>query len=140
MLFMVGIENPANENEAYGVIVPVFEKLGYGCVTAADERKDVLKQARVAILEMVEELIAEGHLLSALGEDYNNYAADYPDYHEWVALEVPVESLKGKQQRINVTLAEPLLARVDAFVKAHPQYRDRSDFLATAADNQMRAG
>ena len=31
MLFMVGIEPPINENEAFGIIVPAFEKLGYGC-------------------------------------------------------------------------------------------------------------
>ncbi len=56
-----------------------------------------------------------------------------------MALEVPVEEIKNKQKRINIMLAEPMLARVDAFVDSHKEYKDRSDFLAKAADNLMHA-
>ena len=139
MLFMVGIEPPASELEAYGIIVPVFSSLGYGCFSAADTRPEILYQAKAAILAMAEEVINDGHLLSSLNEGYVDHQAANPDFKEWLALEVPVEALKGKQKRVNVTLSEPLLARVDAYVACHNECKDRSDFLAKAADNLMQS-
>lgn len=139
MLFMVGIECPANENEAYGIIVPVFERLGYGCFSAADTREEILHQAKAAILTMAEEVINDGHLIHSLNEGYQDHQAQNPDFKEWLALEVPVELLKGKQKRVNITLSEPLLARVDAYVEFHHEFKDRSDFLAKAADNLMHS-
>lgn len=135
---MVGVERPENDNEAYGIIVPVFEKLGYGCFSAADEREAILYQAKEVILLMAEELINDGHLIEALDEGYQEYHQDHPEFNEWLAIEVPVESLKGKQKRVNITLSEPLLARVDAYVGFHNEYKDRSDFLARAADMLMQ--
>jgi predicted RNase H-like HicB family nuclease len=139
MLFMVGIERPANEDEAYGIIVPVFERLGYGCFSAADTREEILYQAKAVILTMAEEVISDGHLIESLNDGYQEYQAQNPDFKEWLALEVPTEALKGKQKRVNITLSEPLLARVDAYVEFHNEFKDRSDFLAKAADNLMHS-
>ncbi len=138
MLFMVGVETPKNDNEAFGIIVPVFEKVGYGCFSAADSREEILYQAKEAILLMAEELVNDGHFIESLDEGYQTYHSEYPEFTEWYALEVPVEALKGKQKRINITLSEPLLARVDAYVGFHKEYKDRSDFLAKAADTVMQ--
>jgi hypothetical protein len=138
MLFMVGIEPPSNDNEAFGIIVPVFEKLGYGCFSAADTQEQILYQAKEAILMIAQEVVIDGKLIESLEQGYQDYRKQYPDFTQWLALEVPVESLKGKQKRINITLSEPLLARVDAYVGFHKEYKDRSDFLAKAADNLMQ--
>ncbi|RUO21365.1 type II toxin-antitoxin system HicB family antitoxin [Aliidiomarina haloalkalitolerans] len=139
MLFMVGIERP-QEDTSWGIVVPVFEQFGYGCVSAADEQKEILYRAKAAILEMAAEMVADGHNLASLDVGYTDYRNDYPDFDEWLAVEVPVESLKGKQKRINITLAEPLIARVDAYVSFHHEFKDRSDFLAKAADKLMQSG
>lgn len=139
MLFMIGIERPVNDDTAWGIIVPVFEKLGYGCCTAADEKSEILYRAKDVILEMAADVIADGHSLSALDEGFVDYRSEYPDFDDWMAIEVPVEGLKGKQKRINITLSEPLLARVDAYVSFHHEFKDRSDFLAQAADRLMQA-
>jgi len=137
MLFMVGIENPKNENEAYGMVVPAFDKIGYGCISAADEEKDVFSQVKLAILDMAEEAYKDGHLLSALDVGYTDHSKEYPEFDQWVALDVPVESIKTKQKRINITMSEFQINRVDAFVETHHNYADRSDFLAKAADSLM---
>ncbi|MCW4630975.1 type II toxin-antitoxin system HicB family antitoxin [Marinomonas rhodophyticola] len=97
MLFMVGIERPQDNNTAWGIIVPVFEELGYGCVSAADEQGEVLYRAKEVILLMAEEVIANGHMLSTLNTGFVDYRAEYPAFTEWLAIEVPVEGLKGKQ-------------------------------------------
>ena len=96
MLFMIGIEKPKNENEAYGMVVPAFDELSYGCTSAADEKKDIFSQVRLAILDMAEEVYKDGHLLSSLNLGYKDHSKDYPDFDQWVALDVPVESIKAK--------------------------------------------
>lgn len=137
MLFMVGIEHPKNES-SWGLLVPVFEKLGYGCATAVDDKTKVLEAAREAILLIAEEAIYDGESLEHLKEGYVDYTKDYPEFDQWIALEVPVELLKARQKRVNITLPEPLLARIDAFMQSHKEYKDRSDLLAKAADRLIR--
>ena len=78
---------------------------------------------------MAQEMVIDGKLIESLEQGYQDYRKQYPDFTQWLALEVPVESLKGKQKRINITLSEPLLARVDAYVGFHKEYKDRSDFF-----------
>ncbi len=137
MLFLVGIEAPKNENEAWGIVVPAFERLGMVCASAANKRDEIIFRAKEAILTMVEEALHDGHLLSALDIDLANYRENNPECLEWLGLEVPVDSLRIRQKRINITLPETLLTRVDSFVQVHSEYKDRSDFLAQAADELM---
>lgn len=140
MLFMVGVETPKNNNEAWGAIVPVFDSVDYLCVAAADKEADLLNNVKLAILDMAEEALNDGRLLSELESGFNSdYAKQYPDFDKWFALEVTVEALQCKQKRINVSLPETLIARMDCYVAANPLYVDRSDFLAKAANNQMNA-
>lgn len=137
MMFMVGIEHPKKSNEAWGLIAPVFEKLGYGCYSASDSAESILYQAKQAILSMAEEVVLDGHLLSSLDEGFVDYRTKYPDFDDWIAIEVSVENLKRVQKRINITLPETLLMRVDTYVSFHQEFKDRSDFLAKAADHYM---
>lgn len=95
MIFKVGIESPASKNEAWGIIVPIFDKLGYGCISAADDRKDLKKHATEAIETMIEEVIRDGKTLAellALTED--DYQAQYPEFTEWFDLDIKISSLK----------------------------------------------
>lgn len=141
MLFMVGIERPQNDNEAFGMIVPAFDQAGpYGCISAADSESDILHQVRDAILTMAEEVANDGVDLDVLDFGYQSFAdhPDYQDYQEWVAIDVDVESVV-KTKRVNVVLANGLLDRVDSFVEMHNEYKDRSHFLSVAA-NQLMVG
>lgn len=138
MLFMIGIETPENEQIAYGIVVPAFDKIGYGCFAAADEEADVLTQAKLAILDMAEEAFTDGHILSALDVGYKDYSKEYEDFDKWIAIDVPVETIRAKQKRINITMSEFQLSRVDAFVSSHPAFSDRSDFLAKASEKMMQ--
>lgn len=137
MFFMIGIEKPANPNEAFGIVVPAFDKLGYACISAADEEQQVLTQAKTVILELLEEALTDGHLVSSLDAGFADFSSDYPDYDTWIGIDINVDALKPKQKRININMYEPLLKRVDDFVQRHKNYKDRSDFLAKAAVNEM---
>ena len=137
MLFMVGIEKPAKADEAFGIVVPVFESLGYACISAADNEQAVLSQAKSCILELLQEVVTDGHLVSSLETGFTSYSDDYPDYDLWVGLDIDIDELKPRQKRININMYEPLLKRVDDFVQRNSNYKDRSDFLAKAAVNEM---
>lgn len=139
MLFMVGVERPKNDTDAFGLVVPVFDKIGYGCFSAADTRREIVHQAKDAIITMAQEAILDGHLIDSMEEGYTDYSAmpDYADYKEWFVLEVPKASFRAKQKRINIVLPEPLIARIDSYVSTHTEYKDRSDFLAKCADRSI---
>jgi hypothetical protein len=139
MLFMIGIEPPANKNEAYGAVVPVFAELGFGCHSAADKEADILNQAKTAILEMAEEMLTDGRLLSELEQGYKDYSSEYPEFTRWVALDVAIDELKPVQHRLNIMLPKPQLIRIDDFVSTHNEYKDRSDFLSIAASKLMQS-
>ncbi len=128
MLFMIGIEKPTTDQMAFGAVVPVFSDLGYGCHSAADEEADILKNTKTAILEMAEELLNDGLLLSELDQGYKDYSNEYPEFKRWIALEVDIETFKPVQHRLNITLPKPQLIRIDDFVSCHKEYKDRSVF------------
>lgn len=138
MLFMVGVETPKSEEFAYGMVVPAFDNLGYGCVATADKEADVLTQVKLAILDMAEEAFKDGHLLSTLDVGYKDYSKEHEDFDKWVAIEVPIETIRAKQKRINITMSEFQLSRVDAFVSSHANFSDRSDFIAQASEKMMQ--
>ncbi|HIP76364.1 MAG TPA: hypothetical protein EYH12_04390 [Psychromonas hadalis] len=138
MLFIIGIETPKEDQYAYGMVVPAFDDIGYGCVAAADTESDIFNQAKLAILDMAEEAYKDGHLLSTLDVGYKDYSSEYKEFDKWIALDVPIETIRAKQKRINITMSEFQLNRVDAFVSSHTNFSDRSDFIAQASEKMMQ--
>ena len=56
-----------------------------------------------------------------------------PDYAEgvWAVVDVDITKFEGKAEKINITVPRRVLARIDAYVKAHGA--TRSGFLVEAA-------
>ncbi len=136
---MIGIEPPETKDAAYGIIVPVFNKVNYGCNSAADNERDIVQQATDAILSMVKELVLDGIDLEILNEGYKDYSEnqEYSDFTRWLAIDIDVSELKGKPKRININLPDILLMRIDSCVANDEKYKDRSHFLAIAAQNEI---
>lgn len=141
MLFMVGIEAPKNETEAWGITVPVFEKFGLGCVSAVDDEKDILTEARDVILSMAEVALEQGILLDDLAEPYHDYGQHegFEHFTRWVALDVDLSAISDEPKRVNISLSSALLARIDAVVDTNRAlYKDRSYFLSVAASREIQ--
>ena len=136
---MIGIEPPEKKDEAYRIIVPVFNKVNYGCNSAADNERDIVQQATDAILSMIEELVLDGIDLELLNEGYEDYSQNQEnsDFTRWLAIDIDVSELKGKPKRININLPDILLMRIDSCVTNNEKYKDRSHFLAIAAQNEI---
>ncbi len=115
----------------YGVSFPDFP----GCVTAGksiDEAKDMAYEALLLHLEGLRE---EGEPLPA-PTNLEDIIAD-PENADAVAfLVVSVPDAQGKAKRINITIPEETLRRVDAVAKR--QGLSRSSFLTRAAQEAMK--
>lgn len=142
MFFSVGIESPVNSDTAYGISVPAFDRFDYGCVSAADEPSDIPVMAREAILMVVEEMLLSGkHSVEDITDaGFMVYSAnaDYAHCDYWVMIDVDLSQFEGKQLRLNITLPDVLVKRIDGFIQGNKAvYRDRSHFLAQAARHEL---
>lgn len=141
MFFTLGIETPNDSNTAYGIVVPALCNEKYGCYSAADKESDIPAMATEAILLTVQDMIEAGDY--DINDIHNDHIA-YPNSTEygycdtWVIIDVDLSSFVGKQKRINITLPDILIDRIDNAVKSpNSFYRDRSNFLAEAAINEL---
>ena len=114
----------------FGVSFPDFP----GCITAGssiDEAKDmandVLSLHIKGILEDGENLPAPSKLEDII---------DDPDYSDAVAiLVVSVSEVKPRSVRVNITVSEDMLHKIDTFAKKRGM--SRSSFLVHAAQNAI---
>ena len=67
--------------------------------------------------------------------------AKKPEYEGFTFsfVDVDLTHLMGKAEKINVTLPSLLIKRIDSFVATHPEYKNRSNFLAQVATNKLLA-
>ncbi|AFJ45798.1 type II toxin-antitoxin system HicB family antitoxin [Shimwellia blattae] len=142
MFFSVGVESPENTHTAYGIIVPAFDRLNYGCISAADEMADIPVMAREVILSVVEEMMLSGaySVEDITDAGVATYAgeSEYAGFDTWFMIDVDLSEFSGKQQRINITLPDVLIKRIDQFIQGNRlEYRDRSHFLAQAARHEL---
>ncbi|RKJ83788.1 CopG family transcriptional regulator [Aeromonas veronii] len=143
MLFSVGVELPAQDGEAFGLVVPALCSAGFGCFSAADSEKEIPSMVTEAITMVLEEWRDQGHSLDAISDlGVMRYRAD-PEYAfccAWLMLDVDVSAFEGRPKRINVSLPDTLIQHIDNRVSAsHGQYRDRSHFLAVSARHELQS-
>ena len=139
MLFHVLVETPKSKDDAFGIYVPAFSRLDYGCYSAADTETDIVSQAQDAILGMAEEILADGHDLNDLkSTSVCNVTMDseHSGFDQQFVLDIDLSVLKGKQVRVNISMADTLLARIEKAIQSG-QYKDRSNFLETAARHEL---
>lgn len=133
MKFIIAIE-PATEDSAFGVVVPDLP----GCFSAGETLDEAIRNAQEAIDLHCEVLIEDGHDIPVPGTIAAHQAN--PEYRGWIwaVVEVPVEQYFGPAEKIDITLPRLVLARIDAYTKAHGA--TRSGFLAEAARAAMQKG
>ncbi|MEW5126252.1 type II toxin-antitoxin system HicB family antitoxin [Citrobacter freundii] len=142
MFFSVGVESPKDADTAFGISVPAFDQFDYGCVSAADEQSDIPVMAREAILSIVEEMLLSGsHSVEDIKDaGFMVYSAnaEYAHCDSWFMIDVDLSEFEGKQQRVNITLPDVLIKRIDGFIQGNRSaYKDRSHFLAQAARHEL---
>ncbi|MDN3651489.1 type II toxin-antitoxin system HicB family antitoxin [Thalassotalea ponticola] len=56
----------------------------------------------------------------------------------WAVVDIDLTPYLGKSHKINVTLPDLLIKKIDDTVASNPNYQTRSGFLATAAINELK--
>ena len=128
MLYPIAI-HPGDDTHAWGVEVPDIS----GCFSAADDLDDALAMAREAIEGHLQLLAEEGAQIPQ-ANTLTHHAAN-PAYagSTWAVVDIDVTKYMGKAEKLNITLPGHLISRIDEYVKAHPEQKSRSGFLAKAA-------
>ncbi|MFV0574945.1 MAG: type II toxin-antitoxin system HicB family antitoxin [Vibrio sp.] len=141
MLFSIGVELPKNEDQAFGLVVPALCDSNYACFSAADRERDIPSVVKEAIIDMVETMLEDEYSLAKIKDKgvlfYRNQD-EYAYCDAWLLLDIDLSAYEGKPKRINISLPDTLIARIDEYVKTSKEYKDRSHFLATAARHEMR--
>lgn len=112
---------------SYGVTIPDLP----GCFSAGDTMEEAFKNAVEAIECHVEGILLDNEPLS-IGKAIEEYI-DLADYQggTWALVDVDLSKLGGETQRINISMAERILGKIDTFAKN--SNKTRSKFLADAA-------
>jgi predicted RNase H-like HicB family nuclease len=101
-----------------------------GVTSTAETFAAVMRQAKEALATAVEDMQADGEILPACLEDDITPTYDKTHFHEPRILAVPVETA-GRALRVNISLEEGLLARIDDVAKRTGL--SRSSLLARGA-------
>ncbi|MBF0311093.1 MAG: type II toxin-antitoxin system HicB family antitoxin [Magnetococcales bacterium] len=130
MNFPIAIHKDSDSD--YGVTVPDLP----GCFSAGETLEEAASMARDAIQTHVEGLLLDGDPIPEplpLEQHQGN-----PDFGGAIWMLVPVDlgKITGKAKRINITIPEPALMRIDQYAHAHGE--TRSGFLMRAALQAMR--
>jgi len=133
LTYTIAIE-PGDEQHAFGVVVPDLP----GCFSAGDTLEEAFDNAKQAIeghLEVLLDYKESIPLARPMAEHQQN-----PEFAGWVWAMVEVDNIPAKKTpvRLNVSLPEYLVHRIDEYATAH--HLTRSGFLAKAAQEAMRGG
>jgi predicted RNase H-like HicB family nuclease len=127
MLYPVYV-HMGDATHAHGVTVPDFP----GCYSAADSWDELPAKIQEAI-----EVYCEGEDMDIPAPTPLETLAAKREYKGgvWMLVDVDVSQLSTRPVRLNVSLPEGLVRRIDSYAKAH--HLSRSGFLAKAAVSEM---
>lgn len=106
--YYLGIADQAPGEASWSILFPEFP----GVTSVAERFADVMRQAKDALGSAVEDMERDGESLPASIEDDAVPAFSRAAFHDPVALLVPVE-VSGRALRVNISIDEGLLARID---------------------------
>lgn len=133
---IIGQDDGEGPDDGFGVVFPDLP----GCVSAGDTVQQAAENAAEALALHIEGM-AEDHdpipAPSAPDAPLPDWLADVPGSRLVARVLVPVE-MPGKAVRVNVTLDELLLQRLDQVAAAEGQ--SRSGYLAEAVRERLRQG
>lgn len=117
-----------DEHSAYGATLPDFP----GCFSAADALEDLPRMIQEAV-----EVHFEGEDMDVPKPSTLEALAGNPDYTggTWLLVEIDTARVNPRAVRLNVSLPESLVRRIDDYARAHGA--TRSGFLAEAARRTM---
>ena len=114
-----------------GATIPDFP----GCFSGADDWRDLPRMVQEAI-----EVHCEGEEMDLPAPSSLDDLRGNPDFEggEWVFIDVSLDALDTRKERINLSVPAYALREIDAYVQAHGG--SRSGFMVNAALSVARGG
>lgn len=108
-----------------------------GCFFAGDTIDEALSDAFCAIDTHVESLADAGKALPQTAgiEAYIDDAECQGGC--WAFIEIDLSRYEGKAVKLNITLPQHLLVKIDSYVESHREYGSRSGFIAALARKEL---
>jgi predicted RNase H-like HicB family nuclease len=118
---------------SYGISFPDFP----GCVSGGDTIEEAITRGREGLATHIEAMIEEGYPLPPVSsiDDIRSNPEFADDLADAVALVAVDQDIPGKSVRVNISIDEQLLKRIDRV--AQSQGESRSGFLAAAARTRL---
>lgn len=130
MLFPIVLHKDPDSD--YGVTVPDLP----GCFSAGRTIEEAVAGAREAIELHIESLLDRGKAVAVAPIETHQRNAEYAG-GIWALVNVDMATLGGKAVRVNITVQERVLRRIDAAAKAAGE--GRSEFLVHSASDRLTA-
>ena len=117
--------------QTYGISFPDFP----GCVSAGDTIEEALREGAEALAFHAEGMAEDGAPIPTPRsiDDMRAHPPGWVDFSDAIIATVPLLPAAGRSVRVQITLDERLLSRIDAVTK------NRSGFLADAAIKILEA-
>lgn len=121
------------ESGTYSGFVPDIE----GCYFAGDTIDDAIADAHAAI-DMYLEYQCEKGLDVPIAKTINDHKDD-EDCRDglWGFVDIDISRFEGKAVKLNITLPQNLLSKIDSYVMRNGEYSSRSGFLAELARREL---
>ena len=108
-----------------------------GCVAAGNDFKEALKSAQEALEFHIEGMVLEDYDIPE-PKDINELIDIAKECEEnpqivWLSVEIP----ERKVQRVNITMPEYALKKIDSYLSTHKNLKNRSNFLVEAASDYI---
>ena len=112
------------ESGSLGAVIPDFP----GCFSGADDWQDLPRMVQEAL-----EVHCEGEDIEIPAPGSLEELRDDPAYEggQWVFIDVDLNALKTRKERVNLSVPAYALREIDAYVRAHGG--NRSGFMVSAA-------
>jgi predicted RNase H-like HicB family nuclease len=115
-----------DKNSDFGIIVPDLP----GCFSAGDTIEDAIENAKEAILCHLEGILLDNEEIPLPASiDKYKRKKEYKD-GIWALIKIDMSELRGKSKRVNITMPENILRKVDIY--AEKEGETRSGLLVTA--------
>ncbi|MEO5346592.1 MAG: type II toxin-antitoxin system HicB family antitoxin [Magnetococcus sp. YQC-9] len=118
-----------DQDHAHGVTIPDFP----GCFSAADRWEEI-----PAMVQEAAELHFDGESTEIPKPTPLEELTPLEEYQGgvWMLVEIDTARIRPKALRLNISLPEPLVRRIDDYAKT--RHLSRSGFLAHAAETALR--
>lgn len=108
-----------------------------GCYFAGDNIDDTIADAFEAIDAHLEFAAEKGKSLPVATTVEEHFENDSCQGGYWAFVDIDLSKYDGKAVKLNITLPQNLLVRIDSYVDSHQEYGSRSGFIAELARREL---